>query len=238
MTVRSFRRRPGLFHGGIAIPTFHLWDAVLCRGGHAPPLLPRRQSNRPDGTPLPPAERNNVPFHIRHFVSTDRGASRRDEGCLLGPGAERGLADWTVWAESIEPCPTARLAGLHRPLRPRPEHCFVQGLMLACRTDTAVESRDDEALICPIPRTGRPSPTPATIWPPSATSATAGARAGADHGLARPSCSSTGTTRSTSSGHKLRTEAGRARAGLHPARTGASGWRSPHPPVTIPDGVT
>lgn len=144
---------PGLFHGGIAHPDLHLWDAWSYAEAdtlHLYCLAVER--NRPDGTPLPPAERNNVPFHIRHFVSTDQGASWRDEGCLLGPRCGEGLADSrTVWSGSIEPLSDGRKLVAYTGLYDLdPEHCFVQNLMLALSDGYAIESRDDEPLVCPI----------------------------------------------------------------------------------------
>lgn len=142
----------GLFHGGIAHPELHLWDAWSYAEAdtlHLYCLAVERQ--RPDGTPLPPAERNNVPFHIRHFASTNQGESWSDEGCLLAPRCGQGHADSrTVWSGSIEPLTDGKKLLAYTGLYELDdEHCFVQNVMLALSDGYAIESRESEPLICP-----------------------------------------------------------------------------------------
>ena len=91
------------FAGGIDHPALWLWDAWLADGpGEAGGLdlftlaVARTQA---DGTPIPPARRDEHPFHVRRFRSGDVGETWRDLGAFLSPGAGAGgVASHNVWS--------------------------------------------------------------------------------------------------------------------------------------------
>ncbi|MEX0288768.1 MAG: hypothetical protein AB3N14_06630 [Flavobacteriaceae bacterium] len=93
-----------LFTEGIKHPDLYLWDAWSYHQAgviHLYCLAVNRQKN--DGTTLHPSERNNYPFHVRHFSSKDEGLSWRDEGCFLKARRGEGRHDSkTIWSGSIE----------------------------------------------------------------------------------------------------------------------------------------
>jgi len=93
------------FENGIRHPSLYLWDAwsyVEADMIHLYCLAISRF--KPDGNLLQPMERNNFPFHMRHFTSDDSGRSWKDEGCFLKPELwSKKLNCNTVWSGSIEP---------------------------------------------------------------------------------------------------------------------------------------
>jgi len=95
------------FKNGINHPQLYLWDAwsyLEVDVMHLYCLAVARLKS--DGTPLQPMERNDHPFHIRHFTSVDNGISWKDEGCFLNPKKElKKLNGYTVWSGSVEGLP-------------------------------------------------------------------------------------------------------------------------------------
>lgn len=92
------------FKNGIAHPLLYLWDAWSYREGVTLHLYCLAVSRfKSDGTPLLPHERNDFPFHIRHFTSGDNGQSWKDEGCFLEPRELSKKPDfYTIWSGSVE----------------------------------------------------------------------------------------------------------------------------------------
>ena len=98
------------FENGIRHPLLYLWDSWSYMEAHVMHLYCLAISRlRPDGTPLQPMERNDFPFHIRHFTSENNGRSWKDEGCFLnlGPWSKK-LNLYTIWSGSIEALPDGR----------------------------------------------------------------------------------------------------------------------------------
>lgn len=100
-----------------------------------------------------PADRNNHAFHVRHFISSDRGHSWKDKGALVASGM---LADGSdarnVWSGSAARLgPTAFLfshTGIRQPDAARP---FIQSINVApCNDLYANLEQAGQALICPI----------------------------------------------------------------------------------------
>ena len=141
------------FRDGIVHPDLLLWDGWSFADDETLHLyclaVPRRDA---DGNEIPAAERNGVPFHVRHFVSRDGAASWRDAGCFLAPRIGEGLADSrTVWSGSVEPMSDGSRLVAYTGLRERgAAHCFTQALMLAVSDGDTVSERPEEALLCPI----------------------------------------------------------------------------------------
>lgn len=91
------------FINGINHPQLYLWDAWSYVENNMMHLYCLAVSRlKPDGTLLHPNERNNFPFHIRHFTSTDDGVSWNDEGCFLSPKEVSKLNFHTIWSGSVE----------------------------------------------------------------------------------------------------------------------------------------
>jgi hypothetical protein len=144
---------PQPFHGAISHPDLYLWDAwSYAEAGTLHLYCLAVERNRYDGTPLPPNERNNAPFHIRHFASPDHGESWSDEGCLLATRSGQGLADSrTVWSGSMTPLPDGQKLLAYTGLYERDvDHCFAQALMLALTDGYAVTDRPEAPLLCPL----------------------------------------------------------------------------------------
>lgn len=91
-----------LFLNGIKHPYLYLWDAWSFNENETLHLyclaVPRFLS---DGSELDLYERNNYPFHIRHFSSKDNGNSWKDEGCFLSADEVSKLNFKTIWSGSV-----------------------------------------------------------------------------------------------------------------------------------------
>jgi len=129
-----------LFTDGIAHPDYFLWDAWSCHFQGELHLyclaLPRRADN---GEAVNPDERNNYPFHVHHFSSTDGGYSWFDCGVFQTPGAASDHHDSrNVWSGSVyvdhQDTLWVGYTGIEQPTNDRP---FVQNMALA-QTPSAV----------------------------------------------------------------------------------------------------
>lgn len=142
------------FENGIAHPDLWLWDswtAAMDGRIHLYCLaLSRRDA---DGQPISQAERNNYPFHIRHFTSRDGGTSWYDEGGFLEPqtSGDRAFAR-SVWSG----CMLARadgdwLCGFTGLREVTPERPFLQTICLGeSRGGYTLDTPPSTALSCPI----------------------------------------------------------------------------------------
>lgn len=100
----------GSFEGGICHPELYLWDVWSSQEGddfHLYCLAVSRKDQH--GEVFPPESRNQKSFHIRHFVSQDKGRSWTDQGCFQKAQVERGVFDSkSIWSGSILPLPDGR----------------------------------------------------------------------------------------------------------------------------------
>ncbi len=142
------------FNNGIYHPLLYLWDAWSYAEDstfHLYCLAVARK--KADGTAMDPSERNNFPFHIRHFSSLDEGNTWTDEGCFLEVRSEEDKHDSrTIWSGSIHPLPKGEklvaYTGLHNMGVERP---FLQTIALGLSTDGATMSwRAQEPLSSPL----------------------------------------------------------------------------------------
>lgn len=126
------------FENGICHPLLYLWDAWSYNESDIMHLYCLALSRtKPDGSPLHPIERNNFPFHIRHFTSKNNGRSWKDEGCFLEAGELANQHNYyTIWSGSVE------LLHNHRKLvaftgleKINEEHKFVQNIVLGFSED-------------------------------------------------------------------------------------------------------
>ena len=123
-----------VFENGIRHPLLYLWDAWSYREGNIFHLYCLAVSRlKPDGTPLLPIERNNFPFHIRHFTSENIGRSWKDEGCFLESGVLSNQHDYhTIWSGSVEVLPDDRKLVAFTGLKNvDSDHRFLQTIVLA-----------------------------------------------------------------------------------------------------------
>lgn len=126
------------FNNGIRHPLLYLWDAwsyietdiihLYCLA------LSRLKS---DGTPLQPIERNDFPFHIRHFTSDNKGESWKDQGCFFKPElCSKKLNCYSIWSGSVEALSDGnKLIAITALEKFDSEHNFIQNIVLATSRD-------------------------------------------------------------------------------------------------------
>jgi hypothetical protein len=142
------------FKNGITHPLLYLWDAWSYREGNALHLYCLAVSRvKSDGTPLLPHERNNFPFHIRHFISADNGTNWKDEGCFLEPSELLTMADfYTIWSGSVEMLPdNKKLVAFTGLEKVDSKHTFIQNIALGVSKDGySVDEIQDVTLSSPL----------------------------------------------------------------------------------------
>ena len=127
-----------LFKDGIRHPLLYLWDAWSYVESDVIHLYCLALSRlKLDGTPLLPKERNDYPFHVRHFTSRDEGKTWKDEGCFLSPETwSKESNHYTVWSGSIEALSNGeKLTAFTALERMYPNHDFLQNIALAISND-------------------------------------------------------------------------------------------------------
>jgi hypothetical protein len=91
------------FQNGIVHPDLWLWDVWTVKDGDELRLY-TLAINKVDaqGRNTSPKTRNDYPFHIRHFVSADKGESWRDLGVFFAPsqGGDGGYSR-NIWSGSM-----------------------------------------------------------------------------------------------------------------------------------------
>ncbi|MDG5490714.1 hypothetical protein [Psychroserpens sp. SPM9] len=94
------------FVNGIRHPYLYLWDSWSYVENNIIHLYCLAISrHKPNGELLEPTNRNDFPFHIRHFTSLDDGLSWEDQGCFLKPEDVSKHNYRTIWSGSVEPMP-------------------------------------------------------------------------------------------------------------------------------------
>lgn len=143
-----------LFENGIVHPDLWLWDswtAELDGKVHLYCLaLSRRNS---EGGAIAPADRNDYPFHIRHFTSADGGDSWQDQGAYLTPHETAdGAFERNVWSG----CMVARaeqdwLCGFTGIRAGKENQPFLQTICIGQSTSGyRLDSLPQTALSCPV----------------------------------------------------------------------------------------
>ena len=127
-----------IFNRGIAHPELWLWDSWTVHDGNTIRLF-CLAINRVDasGAPTTPAMRNEFPFHVRQFTSTDHGVSWRDCGVFQSPASagDGGMAR-NVWSGSIEKMQNGEFVVGYTGLRELPENRdFLQTIYLGWSID-------------------------------------------------------------------------------------------------------
>lgn len=130
----------GAFKGAINHPDLYLWDSWTYSeaGSHHLYTLALSRVLK-DGISLRPEERNDYPFHFRHFVSRDDGLSWVDQGSVLTPSNEAtSYYGRNVWSGSATRLPGGRiLMGFTGLRHVDPQHPFLQSIGLAMSRDGA-----------------------------------------------------------------------------------------------------
>ncbi|RZW46890.1 MAG: hypothetical protein EX263_09050, partial [Flavobacteriaceae bacterium] len=125
------------FENGIQHPELYLWDAwsfVENKVMHLYCLaIPRYKS---DGSKLDPSERNDFPFHIRHFTSSNDGLSWKDEGCFFNSIQYSKLNYRTIWSGCVKPMPNGKKLVAYTGIENADlDHKYIQNITLATSDD-------------------------------------------------------------------------------------------------------
>lgn len=141
------------FVNGINHPYLYLWDAWSYIEGNVMHLYCLAVARiKPDGSKMHPNERNDFPFHIRHFTSIDNSISWKDEGCFLKPDDVSKLNFKTIWSGSVKPMPNGKKLVAYTGLEDvDSNHCFRQNIALAISEDGyTVNNIDNQILSSPL----------------------------------------------------------------------------------------
>jgi len=126
------------FKNGIRHPSLYLWDAwSYVEEDRIHLYCLAISKTKPDDTPLQPIERNNFPFHIRHFTSENNGKSWKDEGCFLETKPWSNKHNfYTIWSGSIETLPDGKkLVAFTALEKVDSNHPFLQNIAIATSND-------------------------------------------------------------------------------------------------------
>ena len=142
-----------VFEGAIVHPELYLWDSWSYQEHGTIHLyclaISRTKQN---GEALLPAERNNYPFHIRHFSSLDQGRHWKDEGCFQQPGkTSDGHDGRNIWSGSICLLPNGeKLAGFTGIFEIDDQRRYLQNISLGTSSSGYMDSLLPSPLSCPI----------------------------------------------------------------------------------------
>lgn len=142
-----------LFYEGIAHPDLWLWDSwTLKRGNdlHLYCLALSRAAD--DGSAISPGDRNNYPFHVRHFLSHDNGQSWKDMGNVLSPSEMTDGSDArNIWSGSITAIDDSTFLFSHTGIRSIGENRpFIQSINATISSDPGEIKQPEAALLCPL----------------------------------------------------------------------------------------
>ncbi|GHA19125.1 hypothetical protein GCM10008090_31130 [Arenicella chitinivorans] len=154
MTYSVQQGAASVFYDGIEHPDYFLWDAWSYEQDgilHLYSLAVERILK--NGVRLQPHERNNVPFHVRHFSSSDHGESWHDLGCFQEPRPALASFDArTVWSSSMTLLADQRklvaFTGLAEQGSERP---FLQSMAMAFSSDgNAIDADSIQLISSPV----------------------------------------------------------------------------------------
>lgn len=141
------------YKDGIVHPTLWLWDSWTYKEGHQLHLYALALSrSAEDGTPILPEHRNDYPFHIRHFESSDKGESWSDLGSVLTRSPDPdSYYSRNVWSGSATRLPDNRkLMGFTGLRNLDEDHPFLQSIGFAISSDgMAFEQIAQKPASCP-----------------------------------------------------------------------------------------
>ena len=144
----------GTFKRHIVHPDLWLWDSWSYTdesGWHLYSLALSRQDM--GGRAITPSQRNDFPFHIRHFFSTDQGQTWRDCGCFLEPtGDASSYYGANVWSGSMTQLESGQVVvGFTGIRRQTDERKFLQAVGYGLSEDGhSPVSISSEPVSCPL----------------------------------------------------------------------------------------
>ena len=142
-----------VFEGAIVHPDLYLWDSWSYQEHGTIHLFCLAISRtKPNGEALLPAEKDNYPFHIRHFSSLDQGRQWKDEGCFQQPGkTSDGHDERNVWSGSVCLLPSGeKLAGFTGIFEIDDQRRYLQNISLGTSSSSQIDSLLPSPLSCPI----------------------------------------------------------------------------------------
>ena len=121
------------FVNGIKHPELYLWDAWSYVEENIFHLYSLAVSKyKDDGSIIDPNDRNDYPFHIRHFSSNDNGKTWIDEGCFFNIDDCKGLNYRTIWSGSINPMLNGNKLFAYTGIeKVDSNHCYSQNISIA-----------------------------------------------------------------------------------------------------------
>ncbi|VAV95198.1 hypothetical protein MNBD_ALPHA06-1910, partial [hydrothermal vent metagenome] len=104
------------------------------------------------GEHIRPEERNQHPFHFRHFTSSDNGRTWSDQGSVMSPAQNKqSFYHRNIWSSSIKPISkTQKLVSFTGIRQQDPQHQFLQAIGVAVTKDGQnISALQEQALSCP-----------------------------------------------------------------------------------------
>lgn len=141
------------FTQGIRHPDLWLWDSwCYTENGctHLYCLALGRKTVR--GDLIRPQDRNQYPFHIRHFTSTNEGQTWSDQGSIMSPSMDaQSFCNRNIWSGCIKPISkTQKLVSFTGIRELDSQHQFLQAIGVALSNDGQnIDARQDQPLSCP-----------------------------------------------------------------------------------------
>ena len=141
-----------IFKNGILHPHLYLWDSWSYEENNIYHLYCLALSRYNNGELLKPEERNDFPFHVRHFTSKDGGITWKDEGCFLEPSELSRLNFRTIWSGSVELLPNGKKLVAYTGLeKGSDKRNFLQSIALGISDDgMSIDKIQDSVLSSPI----------------------------------------------------------------------------------------
>lgn len=145
---------PEVYRNGIVHKALWLWDSWTCRTEYTQHLYCLALSRTTvSGQPVLPDDRNNYPFHFRHFESNDEGATWRDLGACLTPATDAdSYYGHNIWSGSVLQLESGEalmgFTGMRKISNARP---FLQSIGIAWSDDGHTVKRvQSEPISCPL----------------------------------------------------------------------------------------
>ena len=143
-----------VFRNGISHPDLWLWDSWSLRvGDHIHLYCLALGKTADNGAPIKPHDRNDHSFHVRHFVSRNKGQSWVDEGHVASPGQLSDRSDsHNIWSGSVTLLDRGQYLFMHTGIsQPAPDRPFLQSLNATLTDDPGAKmGREQMALSCAL----------------------------------------------------------------------------------------
>lgn len=139
-----------LFVDGIDHPDLWLWDSwTLKKDGALHLYCLALSKSTKTGLRIGPENRNEYPFHIRHFKSEDGGLAWTDQGVFFEPTPEHPFMARNVWSGSMQALPDGRiLFGFTGIAEKDSDHNFIQSIGIGLSDGHAVTGLQTTPISC------------------------------------------------------------------------------------------